>query len=151
MVFLGIYHIDTNDHIGGKPYFPQKGGTGFLLEEKGCTSPLFDTASPPFAEKRSSRQISNTDRKYRPPNKSDTGKIPIPKKLLVTPWYTTLVLSYGIIFEFWGQPPSPSMYSYVCRMCYMESHVKCCVQQESPHKIAWQNTPYIKVPYEFRV
>ena len=29
--------------------------------------------------------------KYRKPSKSDTNKIPIPKKLLVTPWYTTLV------------------------------------------------------------
>jgi hypothetical protein len=80
------------DFFGGKPYFPQKGGNGPLFEEKGGTSPLFDTASPPFAEKRSSRQICNTNRKYRPPNKSDTAKIPIPKKLLVTPWYTTLVL-----------------------------------------------------------
>jgi hypothetical protein len=52
------------DFFGGKPYFPQKGGNGPLLEEKGGTSPLFDRASPPFAEKRSSLQISNTDRKY---------------------------------------------------------------------------------------
>jgi hypothetical protein len=78
------------DFFGGKPFFPQKGGNGPLFEEKGSTSPLFDTASPPFAEKRSSCQISKPDRKYRPANKSDTGKIPIPKKLLVTPWYTTL-------------------------------------------------------------
>jgi hypothetical protein len=105
-VFLGIYHIDTEgnlgryisvDFFGGKPYFPQKGGNGPLLEEKGGTSPLFDTSSPPFAEKRSSRQISNTDRKYRLPNKSDTGKIPIPKKLLVTPWYTTLHIWHGYV------------------------------------------------------
>jgi hypothetical protein len=65
----------------GKPYFPQKGGNGLLFEEKGGTSPLFDTASPPFVEKRSSCQISNTDWKYCPPNKSDTGKILIPKKI----------------------------------------------------------------------
>jgi hypothetical protein len=74
----------------GNPFFPQKGGTGPLFEKKGGTGPLFDTASPPFAEKRSSHQISNTDQKYQPPSKSDTSKIPIPKKLLVTPWYTTL-------------------------------------------------------------
>jgi hypothetical protein len=73
------------DFFGGKPYFPQKGGDGPLFEEKGGTSPLFDTARAPFKEKRSSHQISNTDWKYRPPNKSDTGKIPIPKKLLITP------------------------------------------------------------------
>jgi hypothetical protein len=33
---------------------------------------------------------SNTNQKYRPPSKSDTGKIPIQKKLLVTLQYTTL-------------------------------------------------------------
>jgi hypothetical protein len=75
--------------FGGNPFFPKKGGNGPLFEEKGGTGPLFDTASPSFVEKRSSRQISNTDRKYRPPSKSNTGKIPIPKKLLVTPLYTT--------------------------------------------------------------
>jgi hypothetical protein len=98
-VFLGIYHTDTEGNLGRyisvsffwrEPLFPQKGGTGPLFEEKGGIGPLFDTASPPLAEKRSSRQISNTDRKYPPPSKSDTSKIPIPKKLLVTPWYTTL-------------------------------------------------------------
>ncbi len=78
--------------FGGNPFFPQKGSNCPLFEEKGGTSSLFDTASPPLAEKRSSCQISNTDRKYQPPSKSDTGKIPIPKKLLVTPWYTTLVM-----------------------------------------------------------
>jgi hypothetical protein len=83
------------DFFGGKPYFPQKGGNGPLFEEKGGTSPLFDTASPPFAENRSSRQISNTDQKYRLPNKFDTSKIPIPKKLLATPWYTTLIITFG--------------------------------------------------------
>jgi hypothetical protein len=79
--------------FGGNPFFPQKGGTGPIFVKKGGTDPLFNTASPPFAEKRSSRQISNTNQKYRPPSKSDTGKIPIPKKLLVKPWYTTLVKS----------------------------------------------------------
>jgi hypothetical protein len=68
-------------------FLPSKWGPGPLFEEKGGTGPLFDTASPPFAEKRSSRQISNTDWNTDCPVKSDTGKIPIPKKLLVTPWY----------------------------------------------------------------
>jgi hypothetical protein len=81
--------------FGENPFFPQKRGTGPLFDEKGGTGPLFDTASPPFAEKRSSRQISNTDRKYQPPSKSDTGKIPIPKNLLVTPWYATLSFSFN--------------------------------------------------------
>jgi hypothetical protein len=31
--------------------------------------------------------------KYRKSSKSDTSKIPIPKKLLVAPWYTTLIKS----------------------------------------------------------
>jgi hypothetical protein len=80
--------------FGGNPFFPQKGGTGPLFDGKGGTGPLFDTASPPFAEKRSSRQTSNTDQNTDHPVKSDTGKIPIPKKLLVTlPWYTTLEMS----------------------------------------------------------
>jgi hypothetical protein len=70
----------------GNPFFPQKGGTGPLFEGKGGTSPLFDTSSPPFAEKRSSRQTSNTNRNTNRPVKSDTGQILIPKKLLVTPW-----------------------------------------------------------------
>ncbi len=83
------YQYQRKSYIffGENPFFPQKGGTGSLFEEKGGTGPLFDTASPPFAEKRKSRQISHTDRKYRPPSKSDNGKIPIAKKLLVTPWY----------------------------------------------------------------
>jgi hypothetical protein len=58
--------------------------------EKGGAGPLFDTASPPFAGKRHSRQTSNTNQNTNRPVKSDTGKIPIPKKLLATQWYTTL-------------------------------------------------------------
>ena len=66
-------------HVGilflvGTPFSLIKGALASFLREKGGTSPLFDTASPPFEEKRSSRQISNTHRKYRQPNKSDTGK-----------------------------------------------------------------------------
>jgi hypothetical protein len=83
-----------NIFLAGTPFFLEKGAVAPFLRKKGGTGPLFDTASPSFVEKRSSRQISNTDRKYRPPSKSsDTGKIPIPKKLLVTPWYTTLVVT----------------------------------------------------------
>jgi hypothetical protein len=70
--------------------FSLKKGALAPFEEKGDTGPLFYTASPPFAKKGSSRQINNTDQKYQPPSKSDTGKIPIPKKQLVTLWYTTL-------------------------------------------------------------
>ncbi len=77
--------------FGGNPFFPQKECTCPLLREKGGTGPLFDTASPPFAEKRSSHQTSNTNRNTNRPVKSDTGNIPITKKLLVIPWYTTPV------------------------------------------------------------
>ncbi len=42
-------------------FFHIKGALSPLLREKGGTGPLFDTASPPFAEKRSSCQTSNTD------------------------------------------------------------------------------------------
>ena len=51
------------------------------------------------------------------------------------------MLQYRIIFEFWGQysNPSPCMYSYVCRMCNMESHMKCCVcvRARVPLKNLW--------------
>jgi hypothetical protein len=71
--------------FGGNPYFPQKGGTGPLLEEKGGNCPLFDTASPLLRKKGVPAKLvistGNTDRQV----KFDTGKIPIPKKLLVTP------------------------------------------------------------------
>jgi hypothetical protein len=79
--------------FGGNPFFPQKGGTGPLFEGKKGHWPLFDTASHPLAEKRSSCQTSNTNQNTNRPVKSDTGKILIPKKLLVTLWYTTLVQS----------------------------------------------------------
>jgi hypothetical protein len=81
--------------LAGTPFSLKKGALAPFSRKKGGTGPLFDTASTPFAEKRSSRQISNTDRKYRPPSRSDTGKILIPKKLLVTPWYITLEITLG--------------------------------------------------------
>jgi hypothetical protein len=79
--------------LAGTPFPLKKVALAPFSREKGGTSPLFDTASPPFAEKRSSCQTSNTDRNTDRPVKSDTGKIPIPKKWLVTPWYTTLLFS----------------------------------------------------------
>jgi hypothetical protein len=82
--------------LAGTPFSLKKGAPAPFLREKGGTSSLFDTASPPSVEKRSSCQISNTDWKYRLPSKSDTGKIPIPKKLLVTPWYTTLEKTFPL-------------------------------------------------------
>jgi hypothetical protein len=69
------------------PFSLKKGALAPFLRENGGTGPLFDTASPPIAEKRSSHQTSNTNQNTNRPGKSDTGKIPIPKKLLVIPWY----------------------------------------------------------------
>ncbi len=74
-------------YLAGTPFSLKKGALAPFLREKGGTGPLSDTASPPFADKRSSRRTSTTDRNTDRPVKSDTGKIPIPKKLLVTPWY----------------------------------------------------------------
>jgi hypothetical protein len=71
--------------LAGTPFFLKKGALAPFLREKGGTGPLFDTASPPFVKKRSYRQTSNTDQNTDRPFKSDTGKMPIPKKLLVTP------------------------------------------------------------------
>jgi hypothetical protein len=64
------------------------------LKKKRNSRGIFQKKSSREILKRCSRQslqYNNTDRKYRKPSKSDTSKIPIPKKLLVTPWYTTLV------------------------------------------------------------
>jgi hypothetical protein len=70
--------------FAGTLFSLKKGALAPFSREKGGTSPLFDTASPPFAEKRSSRQTSNTETKI-PTAQFNTGKIPTPKKLLVTP------------------------------------------------------------------
>jgi len=107
-ISVGIFGIKTLagalQKIGGSPLFPKKGGP----------RPPFCALRPPFEEKkefqrnfskkrcreflkrcsRQNLQYNNTDRKYRKPSKSDTSKIPIPKKLLVTPWYTTLEISF---------------------------------------------------------
>ncbi len=65
------------------PFFPQKGGN----------DPLFKELCPLLRKKRG----NNTKRgeryrtKYRKPRKSDTSKIPIPKKLMVTPRYNSRI------------------------------------------------------------
>jgi hypothetical protein len=46
--------------LAGTPFSLKKGARAPFSREKGGTGPLFDTASPPFAEKRSSRQTSYT-------------------------------------------------------------------------------------------
>ena len=98
--------------MAGAPFFLRRGGLGplfvhfaLLLKIKRNSRGIFQKKSSREILKRCSRQIlqyNNTDRKYRKPSKSDTSKIPIPKKLLVTPWYTTLVvtasLSYYVLF-----------------------------------------------------
>jgi hypothetical protein len=76
--------------LAGTFFSLKNGALALFLSEKGGTGPLFDTASPPFVEKRSSHQTNNTSQNTNRPVKSDTGKIPIPKKLLVTPGYVQL-------------------------------------------------------------
>jgi hypothetical protein len=83
-VFLGIYHTDTKENLGryisvsyfwrGTSLSLKKGALAPFLSKKGGSGPPFDTASPSYAEEKSSRQISNTNRKYQPSSKSDTGK-----------------------------------------------------------------------------
>jgi hypothetical protein len=73
---------------GSAPLFPQKGGNG----------PLFEKLDPFWKKggRRGEVYKKGGDRyrpKYRKSSKSDTGKILIPKKLLVTPRYTTLVIT----------------------------------------------------------
>jgi hypothetical protein len=65
LVFLGIYHTDTEGNLGryiSVSFFWREP----LFEEKGGTSPLFDTASPPLAEKGVPAKLviptGNTDR-----------------------------------------------------------------------------------------
>jgi len=85
----------------GAPFFLRRGGLGplfvhfaLLLKKKRNSRRIFQKKSSlEFLKRCSSQnlQYNNTDRKYRKPSKSDTSKIPIPKKLLVTLWYTTLI------------------------------------------------------------
>ncbi len=76
--------------FGGTPISLKKGALAPFLRKKGAPAPFLIQPAPLLRKKGVPAQFSNTDRKYRLPSKSDTGKIPIPKKLLVTPWYTTL-------------------------------------------------------------
>jgi hypothetical protein len=86
--------------MAGAPFFLRRGGLGplfvhfaLLLKKKRNSCGIFQKKSSRKILKRCSRQIlqyNNTDRKYQKSSKSDTSKIPISKKLLVTPWYTTL-------------------------------------------------------------
>ncbi len=55
-VHLGIIFL------AGTPFSLKKGALAPFLREKGGTGPLFDSARPSLAEKRSSRQSSNTNR-----------------------------------------------------------------------------------------
>jgi hypothetical protein len=121
-VFFGITNTNTREYLGRYGTFgikilaghPQKNGGSPLFSKKGGLRPPFCIFHPPFEEKKefphnfflkkSSREIfkrcsrqnlqhKNTDRKNRNSSKSDTSRILIPKKLLVTPWYTTLLFS----------------------------------------------------------
>jgi hypothetical protein len=97
-ISVGIFGIKTlagaPQKIGGSTLFPKKGGLGplfvhfaLLLKKKRNSRGIFQKKSSHEFLKRCSRknlQYNNTDRKYRKPSKSDTSKIPIPKKLLVT-------------------------------------------------------------------
>ncbi len=75
------------------PFFLRRGGFGprfvhfaLLLKKKRNSRGIFQKKSSREIFKRCSRQnlqYKNTNRKYRKPSKSDTSRIPIPKKLLV--------------------------------------------------------------------
>ncbi len=81
LVFLGIYHTNTDGKLGRYKSVSKRGRLPpFFLK-----SPFWGKKGGTI-QKRGERYLP----KYRKPSKSDTSKIPIPKKLLVTPWYTTL-------------------------------------------------------------
>ncbi len=71
--------------FGGNPFFPQKGGTGPLFEGKRGHWPFFDTTSPLLRKKGVLVKLVIPTEIPTTQLKSDTSKIPIPKKLLVTP------------------------------------------------------------------
>jgi hypothetical protein len=80
--------------LAGTPFPLKKGALAPFLRKKGAPAPFLILPAPLSRKKRSSRQISDTDRKwYRPPSKSDTGKIPMRKKLLVRPLFTVDVVA----------------------------------------------------------
>jgi hypothetical protein len=130
-VFLGITNTNTEGKFGRYFWYQNFGGSPSknwrepLFPTKGGPRPPFCTFRPPFEEKKEfPRNFSKKEfpqnlkkvfppkltvqqyrPKYRKSSKSDTSKIPIPKKLLVTPWYTTLLISLlGVQFlrNFYG-------------------------------------------------
>ncbi len=64
------------------------------------------------------RALAVSPRNTNRPVKSDTGKIPIPKKLLVTPWY--LYLWWCTFFVSWLMLPSVT-----CNLC--TQYVSTCI------------------------
>ena len=104
-VFLGKYHTDTEGKLG-RYISVSKRGQCPPFSSKGGQWPPFWEAQPPFGKKGGGKGGSIQKRgeryrpKYRKSSKSDTGKIPIPKKLLVTPRYTTLRFSVFLEY-FW--------------------------------------------------
>ena len=75
----------------------KKGAVPPFFLKRGAMAP-FLRAPTPFWKKKGGGKggiIRKRGERYRPKyrksSKSDTSKIPIPKKLLVTPWYTTLL------------------------------------------------------------
>ncbi len=97
-VFLGIYHIDTERNLGryisvwfflaGNPISLKKGAMAPFFRKKGAPAPFLIQPAPLLQKKGVPAKLviptGNTDRQI---NLICTGKIPIPKKLLVTPWY----------------------------------------------------------------
>jgi len=81
--------------IGGSPVFPKKGGIGPLFVHFALLLKKKKEFPRNFSKKEFPRKLKNmfppkfTVQQYRPKyrksSKSDTSKIPIPKKLLVTP------------------------------------------------------------------
>jgi hypothetical protein len=57
LVFLGIYHTDTNGTLGryqnvaGNPFFLERGAMGPFFPQKGGNDPLFEEPSPLFEGK----------------------------------------------------------------------------------------------------
>ena len=83
--------IPKENSVGTFRY--QKGGSAPLFPQKGGNGPLFEKLNPLLEKKGGGKGGSIQKRgeryrpKYRKSSKSDTGKIPIPKKLPVPPRY----------------------------------------------------------------
>jgi len=108
-VFLRYYQIIPKENSVGTFRY-QNWGSGPLFPQKGGNGPLFEELQPPFGKKGGRKGGKYTKRgeryrpKYRKSSKSDTSKIPIPKKLLVTPRYTTLMF-WAMISKKGGNTP----------------------------------------------